>query len=270
MSGMTPDDERLLDVARGGHEPTDANRKRVRAAVLGTLGVGAGLGVTTATSAAAGASLVVKALATVAVVTAVAGGGWAAVRVTRSAGPVASEGRAAHAGETIAAAPRSRPAPELAAPVSALPSVVATAPPTAPSASSPALPNAARSRGRVPLNPSEARPVAVVPAVPVAAADVARPAPATALEGETKLVSGGVAALHAGDPSRALALFDDHALTYPHGVLAEERSGERVLALCAVGRAAEARAAASQFLLAWPRSPLAARVRASCADTPNP
>jgi RNA polymerase sigma-70 factor (ECF subfamily) len=80
----------------------------------------------------------------------------------------------------------------------------------------------------------------------------------------------GVSALHAGDAARALAAFDEHARLYPNGFLSEERAGERVLALCDLGRTAEAGAAASAFLAQHPRSPLAARVRSSCGGRSNP
>jgi hypothetical protein len=92
----------------------------------------------------------------------------------------------------------------------------------------------------------------------------------TTLDAETQLVRAGVGALHAGDPAGALAAFDQHARLYPSGFLAEERSGERVLALCDLGRAADASEAARAFLAVYPRSPLAARVRGSCAATSNP
>jgi len=82
-----------------------------------------------------------------------------------------------------------------------------------------------------------------------------------ALAIEARLVHDGVAALRAGQPARALALFDAHAISYPQGVLAEERAAERVLALAQLGRLADAHAAADEFLRAHRASPLAARLR---------
>lgn len=106
-----------------------------------------------------------------------------------------------------------------------------------------------------------ARPVSRVPD-----ADSSLPAPVVhrftpALDTEARLVREGVAALEAGEPARALVLFDAHALRYPRGVLAEERAAERALALAALGRHAEARAAAAEFVRAHPTSPLATRLR---------
>jgi len=86
----------------------------------------------------------------------------------------------------------------------------------------------------------------------------------TTLEAETRLVRAGIAALHEHDPARALALFDEHARLYPLGTLAEERAAARVNALCDLGQADRAQAAAAAFLRDRPSSPLAARVRAAC------
>ena len=58
--------------------------------------------------------------------------------------------------------------------------------------------------------------------------DALPPLNPTTLEDETRLVRAGMAALRGGDPARALALFDDHAQSYPNGALAEERAAERI------------------------------------------
>jgi 2-oxoisovalerate dehydrogenase E1 component len=62
------------------------------------------------------------------------------------------------------------------------------------------------------------------------------------------------------------SLSDDEVMYRP----AEEREAERVIALCDLGRDAEARAAAQAFLRDRPRSPLSARVRESCGARSNP
>jgi hypothetical protein len=94
------------------------------------------------------------------------------------------------------------------------------------------------------------------------------PAPsADALAEETRLLREADAATRAGEPSRALTLLEEHARRFPRGVLGEERDAERVLALCAAGRTADARAAGQRFLAARPGSALAGRVRASCGGT---
>jgi hypothetical protein len=89
------------------------------------------------------------------------------------------------------------------------------------------------------------------------------------LDDETRLIGAADAALRAGDGASALLRLDEHARSFPDGVLAEERSAERVLALCALGRDADARTEADRFLSDRPRTPLAAKVRASCGGRPS-
>jgi hypothetical protein len=114
-----------------------------------------------------------------------------------------------------------------------------------------------------PLDPTApARPLRSVARRPSTSAAPASSLNLPTLADEARLVHEGVAALRAGEPGRALTLFDAHAALYPRGALAEERAAERVFALADLGRAAEARAAAEEFLRAHPASPLAARVRA--------
>ena len=54
------------------------------------------------------------------------------------------------------------------------------------------------------------------------------------------------------------------------GVLREEQRAARILALCAAGRTGEAKAEAQRFLAESPRSPMAERVRSSCAGQGSP
>jgi outer membrane protein assembly factor BamD (BamD/ComL family) len=82
---------------------------------------------------------------------------------------------------------------------------------------------------------------------------------------EALLLRGARAALARGDGATALARVDEHAARFPAGALVEERQAARVFALCASGRATEARATASTFLATSPRSPLAPQVQRTCA-----
>jgi hypothetical protein len=82
---------------------------------------------------------------------------------------------------------------------------------------------------------------------------------------EADLLRRADLALKANDPQAALTLLDQHAAEFPHGVLVEERDAERVVVLCALSRQGEAQAVARAFLRDNPLSPLAGRVRASCA-----
>ena len=96
-----------------------------------------------------------------------------------------------------------------------------------------------------------------------------RAKPAANLNAEAKLLAEASGALGNGRAARALELLDKHERDYANGVLAEERTAARVLALCEIGRTAEARRQAELFLRSAPRSPLVPRVRSSCAFAPS-
>jgi hypothetical protein len=85
---------------------------------------------------------------------------------------------------------------------------------------------------------------------------------------ETALMRRAHEALRAGDASRALSLLREHAVRFPSGILAEERSAELVSTLCQLGRKVEAEREAQRFLSQLPSSSLAPSVRASCAFAP--
>jgi hypothetical protein len=300
MSDLAPEDRDLLDLARGGHEPTCEDRLRVRGALLARVGAGAGLvGTTAATSKAATiAVLWTKVLATVVVGTAVGGAGVVSYRATR---PPRDQPAIAWNAHPRAGMVARRPGVEPPASTEravlrpleleessggrAPDSTVATPRPAAakePTSLAGALQASGREpdppRAMPPTLPLEAAPVSVAATTPSPAVlDVPSPTPAlrsalapTTLEAETRLVRAGVGALHAGDSVHALALFDEHARLYPTGALAEERAAERVIALGDLRRCDDARAAALAFLRDHPSSPLAARVRTACASTPIP
>lgn len=109
-------------------------------------------------------------------------------------------------------------------------------------------------------------PAAVEPVAPAPAGALPTPEqPASRLSEETQLMAAMQRALSGAAPSRALALIDQHRRRFPRGALAQEREAARVLALCALGRHAEAHTARQRFLRAWPDSPLTRRVRAECS-----
>jgi len=88
---------------------------------------------------------------------------------------------------------------------------------------------------------------------------------AESLAEETRLLQAAQRELARKNASAALALLDEHAARFPRGVLAQERSAARVLALCDLGRSGDARRAAEAFVRSSPQSPLIPRLRASCA-----
>jgi hypothetical protein len=273
MTDLTPEDRNLVDLARDGCEPSESDRRRVRIALVAQLGVGAGLtsasavGAATATANAAPLGIV-KIVAAVLLSSVVAGGGAIAVRHSARTTALPSP----PASTSAASAPLAPPAAANALVDGVTAPAVADQPPPA---KAPTMMQAPRRATPAALTPTTQHIVDPVPSEPPALAEPAAPAAPTAaspttLDAETQLVRAGVAAMHGGDPARALAAFDEHAQQYPDGFLAEERSGERVFALCALGRTVEASEAARRFLASYPRSPLAARVRASCAATSNP
>jgi len=121
---------------------------------------------------------------------------------------------------------------------------------------------------RAPATAEVAKTVTVEPPVERALDDRPRTAASTgaaSLAEETRLLHAAQRELAQKRTSAALALLDEHASRFPRGALAEERSAARVLALCDLGRAREARGAAEAFVRASPNSPLVPRLRDSCA-----
>jgi len=94
----------------------------------------------------------------------------------------------------------------------------------------------------------------------------AHPHAATAgIEAELALLASAQAAIQRGDYATALAKLDEHQRSFPGGVLGEERTAARVVALCGAGKEREAQALATTFLAEHPMSPLAPRVRGACS-----
>jgi hypothetical protein len=84
---------------------------------------------------------------------------------------------------------------------------------------------------------------------------------------ETHLITKSDQALQRGNAAEALTLLDEHARRFPAGVLQEERTFERITALCMLGRAPEARGEAERFLREYPDTPLSTKTRGLCAKT---
>jgi hypothetical protein len=150
--------------------------------------------------------------------------------------------------------PRAPAAPEAAIAASSLP-VTREAPAPSPT---PRAVEAWRSV-ETPVVPAQ-RPPADVP-------DLVPSMRAESLAEETRLLQAAQRELARKNTSAALTLLDEHAARFPRGVLAQERSAARVLALCDLGHSADARRAAEAFIRSAPQSPLVPRLRASCALT---
>jgi hypothetical protein len=159
----------------------------------------------------------------------------------------------------------SQPATERPVAPSATPpaSVAAPAQPVA----APALAPSAVEADSAPT-PSAPPPPALVlhPSTPSAPApSAARPASASE---EALLVATAEAQLRGGHPAAALALYEQHLREYPKGALRQESQNGRVVALCGLGRTAEARAYVERFAATHPGSPSLLRLQRACGVEP--
>jgi len=93
-------------------------------------------------------------------------------------------------------------------------------------------------------------------------------APAAAAEAELPLIQRAARALRDHRPAVAQQLLEQHAAHFPQGMLAQERVGMLVIALCRQGNTAEAHPLRERFLAEAPESPLAGRVRSACTGSP--
>lgn len=261
-------DRELVEAGREGLEPSSDDRRRLRGAIAAQIGVAAtvaaasagatGAATTTATGAAGsggaatgGAGVIsMKGLAVLVLVVG-AGAGAFTYGATQGPLPAAHEQEHAQGPGRVASAAASE-SPMVVAPAVEPPTLASAPEPTAVSPVAVGLPA-----------PSASKPTRKAPSAGSASPAV-EPAEG-ALTRETRLVAEAREALRAGEAGRALALLEEHARRFPGGVLAAEREAERVTALCALGRSAEARAHAARFSREHPSSALGARVRAACA-----
>ena len=281
MSELSPNARALLEAASGGDEPSMADRARVRASMGARLAVGVAAG-----AAAATAVKSASAAASVGAGGAAGMSGAAAVTGVAVAGPIGvgtklllslavvsaiGAGTASYIDSTPRSASRAAPA-EMA---TTTPTTARTAPVKAPAAVAkpssvpesaidvaPTIPTPAETALAVPTPTATHAAAAAAPATATAT-----PAPASSVSAELTLLRDAHAALQSGNAARAVALLDEHARRFPAGALGEERDAARIFALCALGRASEARVASDRFLAGFPRSPHAARVRSSCGGT---
>lgn len=282
MSELSPAAQALIDAARHADDPTAADKLRVQEALYAKLGVSAAaaastgaaggnagpstlLHATDATHAGAGgAALATKLSLAVVVVLGVAIGGYFVFR----GGDAENEpGKSRHevatpVVRTDATSARSLPSESSEAtrvqdrssqkPAAAKPAVTEPAPPAS-------LPSARTSATKHRARPIRRR---------VATARPAETAPQKTIDDlleEKRLLTRAQNAARDGDAAHALAVLATHARKFPNGILAPERQGTRVLALCKLGRSAAAKTAAAQFLRRWSRHPMAQRIRRSCA-----
>lgn len=295
MSELSPAAQALIDAARGGDEPTPEDRARVRAGVLAQLGLPAvgALVAVSAENAAVGASVGsaaghaahvraaseitrgmslgntagVAAFAKWALGVALLGGvGTLGYMLAKSDG--ASEGAHLAAAEARAAVdvpPRLEEA--AVAPTGLAVTTVEAAGPEIAVASAPT----ARAEGRPKPGPAGSsrrrvrRNVAAPSTTVERAADLKAGTALELLQEEKRLLSLAQRARQAGDPIAALRFLEEHSERFANGILVQERAAAMVLTYCDLGNDDRAISAAQSFLKRWPESPLAERVRSSCA-----
>jgi len=87
------------------------------------------------------------------------------------------------------------------------------------------------------------------------------------LAAETALIAEAQAATNRGQGEQALRALERYDRQHAQGLMTEERSAARILALCAASKTRQARQEAARFLSRWPRSPQVAGIHGSCART---
>lgn len=225
---LAPEERAVIAAGRAALDPTELQRARVRR------------GLDTKIAAGVAAPMLVTSSALAAVLKAGAG-----VAVVAALGTGVFYGVVLRPREPALPAPPTEPAHRSPAPPVTAPSPSVTAPPLSPTMEPAALPRPAPSRQRTTLRRSVA--------------------PTADLAGELALLTQANAATQAGQAAQANELLRAYDRAFPSGQLTQERVAAGILADCAAGRLEAARAAARTFVGRWPRSPLIARLRASCA-----
>jgi len=248
VSDLSDDARTLIAATRHGDDPRPTDEDRVHRALMLRIGVGA----------VAGAAAV--SLGSDAIAAGLAKAGWSSLVGSTAIKLMAvlAVGGSVTAGGYMAMRQLS-PRAESAAPSESadlsVPVVVAPQPPAGESTPSVAADDLPVVEGDSTAAP-ESAPTAAVSHKP------------SNLRAEVAAVGSANRSLRDGNAEEALRILDGNAGLLQDGTLREEAAVSRVLALCQLGRSAEATAEAKRFIRAYPRSPLMARVRASCAFQP--
>jgi hypothetical protein len=258
MSELGPGARKLVDEVRDLDDPTKDDEARVRSALAAAIAAqGAAIASGTGTAAAASGSgaLALKIALAGALV---AGATTAVVYTALPSDPASHAAPSAPARVERGAIEAPAIAEPAAEPLEA--AVVEPAP-------EPELPEASvapRARVRVasPTPPENPR-VEAPPPLEVAAPSPPVPEAPDTLAEELVLLRAANRAL-ASDPASALGLLDQHRERFASGQLATDREVVRVLALCALGRSAEARSAAEPIRARLEGTPRGRRLESSC------
>jgi hypothetical protein len=256
MNDLSPEARALIRAAASAR-PSSRDRARLRAGLDAKLAIAVAASAAALTSSKAAASTAAASVAPAA--TAAAAGkagvvGWLGKLVIGSA-VIAGIGFGGR--EVVRAMHAPKPAITVPSAVAATASALAeTAPPPKTAVEDVAAPEAPK---------AEAEPVPAKRPHRAARPDPYEKMDAASIAEEVALLRKAQSALQAGDSAKSLDAIDELEANHASGVLREERQAARVLALCAAGRADEARALGRAFIAKHPKSIQAPRVRASCA-----
>jgi len=295
MSDLNDEARSLFDAARAGYEPNEGDGKRVLRGVLLRAGVvvgvtsatraGAAAGAPLASGAASSGGLALKAALWLAIGASVGIGGYAISRVPSGSVNVMAASTQAHAGSTSTSRPSApaRVAPGAAEVAPANVEDAATEhsqgsrPNTSPVSRAPGKGSPSSRASSASFNADRGGSAHAIGADTSGVAAFPLDAPSgpagasgadassLALSVEARALAEVQRDLKEGKNAEALRLVEAQRQQFAHGELQPERDAAKIVALCAVGRVADARAAARAFLANSPRSPFAARIRASCA-----
>jgi hypothetical protein len=126
-------------------------------------------------------------------------------------------------------------------------------------------PDAPASSPRSAPEPSIAPPLVVAAPAPAPARFAA---PERSIREEVVVLKRASSALASGDATLALSILRDYGARFPDGSMASEAAVLRIEALARAGDASAARRAAESFLVAYPQSPYAERVRSVVGSNP--
>jgi hypothetical protein len=294
MSDLSPETRRLLDLARDGDRLPPGRRALLESKFFRRVASGALVGLAARQAwAAKSAGLLgplAKGMAGLAIVSSLGTGGYFALRaVSRyDAAPPRTSTEAPRpasppelwtepAKQTMEAPP---PAPAVRVPrAPESTDMVRRSNPTEPRELSGRRSSSMGTSGQIVAKNSSSARVAsrTAAAAPAQASPPPAPEPTTAppeeaapqklpstLADETRLLAEADQALRSGKTSRAMALLDEHASRYPEGALSLERGGERVVALCKLGRIDGVTVRA--YLNSHPNLALAERIQQACAS----
>lgn len=251
MSELGAEARSLIESARGGDQPSAADRERLRGKLIAELGAAALASAAVASTAASAGATSVPAGASGA---ASSSGIFGALKLTLAALVVAAVGAGVVLG--LRPAPAAKPTAPVTAP-EARPVEPAPAPVVTPLADEP-TPAAEEPASR----PPRARPRTIEskPAAPEAAPAASNP---YTLAEELALLSRAQTALRSGQPEQALQLVREHEQRFAQGALVQERLGITALARCALG--GDTSQVVNDLSRAAPGSPMLERVREACA-----